>query len=200
MLCHVILGLLRDGRQRHGYDLILDYRMRTGTPPSAGNFYRELARLAAGKRIEAAANPPEADPRRLPYQITERGRREFDHWLEVAPMQGDEFANWMLFLDHATDAVREHQFDRREGALRVRSEALSRALEDELACPTQMDGTFQSLGPMLERQLKLVTAELEFLENFRQTYAAMLAQRSPEGCAPQVPERPAAHYTVLRKA
>ena len=199
MLCHVILGLLRDGRQRHGYDLILDYRMRTGTPPSAGNFYRELARLAVGKRIEATANPPEADPRRLPYQITERGRSEFDHWLEVAPMQGDEFANWMLFVDHATDAVRERQLERRQDALWVRSKALSRALEDA-ARPLDATAKFHPLAPMLERQLKLVTAELEFLEKFRQDYAAILARRTPEVRVQQASGPAAEQQNVVRKA
>ena len=114
-------------------------------------------------------------------------------------MQGDEFANWMLFVDHAIDAVRERQLERRQDALWVRSKALSRALEDA-ARPLDATAKFHPLAPMLERQLKLVTAELEFLEKFRQEYGAMLARRGPEVRAQQASGPVAEQPNALRKA
>src|SRR5262249_61544125 len=72
VLCHVLLGFLRDGRARHGYELLTEYRALTGEQLNAGNLYRELARLAGDGFVHATSNPPDADPRRIPYEITER--------------------------------------------------------------------------------------------------------------------------------
>ena len=47
MTRHVILGLLRDGRARHGYELMTELKARSDEPISTGHFYRELARMAA---------------------------------------------------------------------------------------------------------------------------------------------------------
>ena len=46
MQSHLILGLLRDGRLRHGYELIIEYTARSGTRVSAGCFYRGFKREA----------------------------------------------------------------------------------------------------------------------------------------------------------
>src|SRR5262249_6161905 len=37
----LLLGLLRDGHARHGYELITSYRTRSGLRTNPGNFYRE---------------------------------------------------------------------------------------------------------------------------------------------------------------
>src|SRR5579875_2855498 len=156
MFSHVILGLLRDGRQRHGYELINDYRLRSGTLPSPGNLYRELGRLAAAKLIATGVNPPDADPRRIPYQITDRGRRTFDQWLVSARTQSDEFHNWLLFIDRVPEDARERLLDRRQEDLWMRSKELARALEDA-SVRAREDGAASGYNPLpvvLERQSK----------------------------------------------
>jgi hypothetical protein len=61
VLCHVILGFLRDGRARHGYELVLEYRARVGERVNAGNLYRERGRLGGQGLVRAGANAPGAD-------------------------------------------------------------------------------------------------------------------------------------------
>src|SRR5579875_1888370 len=165
MFSHVILGLLRDGRQRHGYELINDYRLRSGTLPSPGNLYRELGRLAAAKLIATGVNPPDADPRRIPYQITDR----------------------------VPEDARERLLDRRQEDLWMRSKELARALEDA-SVRAREDGAASGYNPLpvvLERQSKLLAAELEFLKEFRATLAAQLRQPgSGTSAAPSAAVRP----------
>src|SRR4030095_12846668 len=96
MLWHVILGLLRDGRLHHGYELMTAYRVRSGTPASPGNFYRELARLETHGYAETGVNPPDADARRIPYHVTERGRGAFDRWLQAPPLTEGELSRGIL--------------------------------------------------------------------------------------------------------
>src|SRR5213596_1396376 len=74
MLRYVLLALLADGTPAHGYALMKAYRERSGVRLSIGNVYRELSRLAGEGLIVAATNPPGADPRRVPYRITDKGR------------------------------------------------------------------------------------------------------------------------------
>ena len=81
MFRYLVLGLLRNGDACHGYAVIKDYRKRTGQEASSGNFYRELQRLVGEGLVRTATNPPGADPRRAPYQITEAGSAVFDTWL-----------------------------------------------------------------------------------------------------------------------
>src|SRR5579885_470406 len=173
MFSHVILGLLRDGRQRHGYELINDYRLRSGTLPSPGNLYRELELLATATLLATGVNPPDADPRRIPYQITDRGRRTFDQWLVSARTQSDEFHNWLLFIDRVPEDARALE------------DASVRAREDGAA------SGYNPLPVVLERQSKLLAAELEFLKEFRATLAAQLRQPgSGTSAAPSAAVRP----------
>ncbi len=88
MFSRLLLGLLRDGHARHGYELITSYRTRSGLRTNPGNFYRELAKLVAQGSIEQDVRPRDADPRRIPYRITDQGRYEFDTWM-LDPISGD---------------------------------------------------------------------------------------------------------------
>src|SRR5262245_1083765 len=126
MLWHVILGLLRDGRLHHGYELMTAYRVRSGTPASPGNFYRELGRLGTHGYVETGVNPPDADARRIPYHITERGRGAFDRWLQAPPLTEGELSGWILFAGRLTDGERDRVLDGWEEQLWLRSQELSR--------------------------------------------------------------------------
>ncbi|HXJ33573.1 MAG TPA: PadR family transcriptional regulator, partial [Candidatus Eisenbacteria bacterium] len=104
MFYHLVLGCLREGKPRHGYDVCSELRTRTGLQVNPGNVYRELAKLAAHGLIGATANPPDADPRRNPYTITDGGRTAFDGWLRSPATQDEELSAWVAFLDRIPPA------------------------------------------------------------------------------------------------
>ena len=83
-----MLGLLRDGKPRHGYALMKAYRAVSDRKISTGNFYRELGRLLADGCVETAERPQDGDPRRAPYRITPQGTSCFDEWF-AAPLGSD---------------------------------------------------------------------------------------------------------------
>jgi DNA-binding PadR family transcriptional regulator len=169
MLWHVILGLLRDGRLHHGYELMTAYRVRSGTPASPGNFYRELARLETHGYVETGVNPPDADARRIPYHVTERGRGAFDRWLQAPPLTEGELSGWILFAGRLPDRDRDRVLDSWEEQLWLRSQELSRQQREvlEQGKTARPAGEYQSLRVLLSRQLKHVAADLAFLEELR---------------------------------
>ncbi len=169
MFSHLVLGFLRDGRARHGYDLLLEYRRRSGEKLNPGNLYRELARLAAGGMVQAGINPPGADSRRIPYQITDRGRHAFDQWLAGPDDDEGDLPTWLMFIDRIPAATRTRILDRRQEELWMQSKMLARQREDALADTVQPSSSteYSPLPFLLERRIKLVTAELEFLKHFR---------------------------------
>jgi DNA-binding PadR family transcriptional regulator len=176
MLSHLILGLLRDGQARHGYELITEYKARSGNQVSAGNFYRELARMAAERLVQTGVNPPDADARRIPYQITEKGRQSFDEWL-IGPGRDDgDLSAWLLFVDRVPHEIRDRLLDRWQDDLWLRGKSLSRAREDALLMQQSRQDTvrYNLLASLLSRRLKQVTADLEFLKEFRNDLLAWL--------------------------
>jgi DNA-binding PadR family transcriptional regulator len=166
MFSPLILGLLRDGRSRHGYQLMTGYAARSGNKTSAGSFYRELARLVSDGYLEMDVNPPEADPRRIPYRIEARGRAAFDRWLAAPSMDDADFALWLIFCDVAPPDTRARVLDRREEELWMQSKKLARSRDDALSSPPT-GSAWDPLPRVLSRQMKLVAAELEFLKEFR---------------------------------
>jgi DNA-binding PadR family transcriptional regulator len=180
MLRHSVLGLLRDGLPRHGYGLMTEYRARSGERISIGNLYRELGRLAGDGLVQSGVNPPDADPRRIPYQITERGRQVFDQWL-VAPLSHeDEVSARLVFVDQVPPEALARLLDRWQEELWFRGKALARGREDALARGAGDEGArrYDPLPALLSRQLKHVTAELEFLKEFRTEFDAWAEQKA----------------------
>jgi DNA-binding PadR family transcriptional regulator len=179
MQSHLILGLLRDGRLRHGYELIIEYKKRSGTRVSAGSFYRELSRLTGQGFVETGDNPPDADARRIPYRITDRGRSEFDGWLVRPTTPNGELETWLLFVDRILPETREQLLERQTEELWMRGKVLARARDDAL---TQRARTgYDPLPAVLSRRMKMVAAELEFLQEFRAELDARLGRpREPE--------------------
>jgi DNA-binding PadR family transcriptional regulator len=192
MLSHLILGFLRDGQARHGYELITEYKARSGNQVSAGNFYRELARMASERLVQTGVNPPDADARRIPYQITEKGRQSFDEWL-LSPARDDgELSAWVLFIDRVPQETRDRLLDRWQDDLWLRSKSLARAREDALLIQESRHDTvrYHLLASLLSRRLKQVTADLEFLKEFRSDLPTWLPP----------PKRPAAVADGVREA
>jgi DNA-binding PadR family transcriptional regulator len=174
MFWHLILGLLRDGRSRHGYELMTEYAARSGTKVSTGSFYRELARLVADGFVETGVNPPDADTRRIPYRIEESGRQAFDRWLTAPSMDDGDLGIWLMFADLASADARIRVLDRREEELWMRSKALARLRDDALTRPRKVDARYDPLPSLLSRQMKLVAAELEFFREFRLDFETWL--------------------------
>jgi DNA-binding PadR family transcriptional regulator len=169
MLSHLILGFLRDGQARHGYELITEYKARSGNQVSAGNFYRELARMASERLVQTGVNPPDADARRIPYQITEKGRHSFDEWVMSPGRDDGDLSSWFLFIDRVPHDTRDRLLDRWQDDLWLRSKSLSRQREDALLVQESRQDTvrYHLLASLLSRRLKQVTADLEFLKEFR---------------------------------
>ena len=86
MLRYVLLAVIAENGPLHGYALMKAFAARAGINLSIGNVYRELQRLRTDKHIEPVSNPADADPRRVPYIITDAGRVALASWFS-APAQ-----------------------------------------------------------------------------------------------------------------
>jgi DNA-binding PadR family transcriptional regulator len=186
MFSHLVLGCLRDGKPRHGYDVCAELRSRTGMHVNPGNVYRELAKLSLQGMIEASENPRDADVRRNPYLISDRGRREFDGWLRAPATQSDELSSWLAFLDRVPAPELPGLLERLQERLWLQTKTLTRDREDLLA-QARHNGHASRYDVAIVRslfQLKQLTAILEFVEEL---------QRSPAiGSSPGIepPRRP----------
>ena len=169
MVYHAILGLLRDGRTRHVYDLVREYRTRAGRAVNAGNFYRECSKLVAQRLIAPDANPPDADPRRIPYRITPTGCRDFDSWLlQPRPLQ-PSFDNWMIFADMLSSIERVRLLDEMREALWAESKTLGSDRERALSRARRLPEPhgFNPSTFLVLRRITQITAELELLQELR---------------------------------
>jgi DNA-binding PadR family transcriptional regulator len=184
MFSHLVLGCLRDGKPRHGYDVCSELRARTGLQVNPGNVYRELAKLAAQRLIEPSAKPPDADVRRNPYLISDRGRASFDAWLISPTTQSEELSSWLAFLDRVSPTALPALLERLQERLWLQTKMLTRDRE-ELVTRDRMNGDATLHDVAAARtlfQLKQLTAVLEFVEEL---------QRSPflNPSAPVPPQR-----------
>ena len=179
MFRFLILGLLRNGTRLHGYALVKEYRERSGSEVSTGNFYRELQRLVVDGLIRSAANPPEADARRTPYEITDVGASLFDEWFTARDAAGgafseDDISARALFMADSDPTVVAGLLEHMEENLWFAGKTLERSRQ-LLLNRSDQPGRFDVLPLLLARRLKRVAADLEFLEEFQATYAQWLA-------------------------
>jgi DNA-binding PadR family transcriptional regulator len=175
MVRYAILGLLRDGNARHGYGLLKEYRRLSGSQLSVGNVYRELQRLLADGLIEPTANPPGADTRRTPYRITEDGIAAFNAWLS-GPRRGcatdyyDEMTlRACLVVQMKDPPVGEAVLDRWREELGDRRLQFDRERRSGFAAIATTTG-FDPLGLLVERALKHLAVDEEFIEELRAAY------------------------------
>ena len=177
MFRYLILGMLRNGSRMHGYAMVKDYRERSGIEVSTGNFYRELQRLVVEGLIRGAANPPGADARRTPYEITELGVTVFDDWfLSSAAAAGaapeDDISARALFVAESDAGQVAHVLERLRENLWFVGKTLERDRQLALgrAPARAADGPFAALPLLLARRIKHVAADLEFIEEFRDAF------------------------------
>ena len=187
MFRYLLLGLLRDGKPQHGYALMKSCRARSGVETSTGNIYRELQRLVGEGLVRVCQNPPGADPRRTPYEITAAGREAFDLWLGERPGPesltdccDDEISVRAMFLGEVDVAIANEVLDGWKDALwiscreveHVRRSALRDADEDLAVLPI-----------LLARRLRHLAADVDLVEELRTAYlanATARAQRAPK--------------------
>jgi len=191
MFRYLVLGLLRDGKPRHGWALRNDYRDRAGVEINSGSFYRELQRLVAD-RLVRLADVPEPDARRTPYVILDAGRSAFDRWVAsrlsaVEPAADDEVGCRAAFL-------REGDPERMRAALSEWQEQLwiaGKTLERERldAVDRRRTDTVRGdvLSLLLARRIRHVAADLEFVAEA----AALFERWCEEGGMPATGEVPA---------
>jgi DNA-binding PadR family transcriptional regulator len=185
MFRYLVLGLLRDGEARHGYALMKQYRDRSGLQLNTGNFYRELARLVAEGLIQTVANPTEADPRRAPYQITTSGSACFDAWLAGPTGTGvgryeDELSARAMFLADAEPAVVMKLLDGWKEDLWLKSKVDERTRRSVMSDRVEngvFPRSFPALPLLLARNIKHVTADIEFLQELSTAYRQWIEKR-----------------------
>jgi DNA-binding PadR family transcriptional regulator len=182
MFRYLVLGLLRDGKSRHGYALMKEYRDRAGLQLSTGNFYRELQRLVAEGLVRTVDKPSDGDPRRAPYEITPTGSAAFDAWLTGPTGSGlgryeDELSSRALFLAAAGPGVAHRLIESWKEELWIRSKMHERSRGALIIQrPNTVRQPFDVLPFLLARNLKHLAADLEFLEEFRMAYGAWAAK------------------------
>jgi len=173
MIRFLILGLLRDGKPRHGYAMMKEHRDGSGLQLSIGNFYRETARLLTDGLVRAADNPPDADKRRLPYQITERGASAFDAWLAVPDVTAssdyqDELSLRVFLAGHAGSSLGTGVLDAWREELVLRRTVLQRAAIGGLRDGEQR-AELALRDMLVARRLGHIGVDLELLDAFRAT-------------------------------
>ena len=199
MFSHLLLGLLRDGQPRHGYQLITEYRARSGLTTNPGNVYRQLAKLVSDGLIEEELKATDTDPRRIPYRITGRGRDEFDAWLLNPDNDQDDLDTWLLFADMLPVDERRRLLERLEEGWWMRIKTLDRSRQAAVAKARRRGDTgYHPAQLLLLRRTKLLTADLEFLEEVRRELDA--GGTAPVVIEPQAAEPEAEAPGELRRA
>jgi DNA-binding PadR family transcriptional regulator len=160
-----ILGLLRNREPQHGYALMKEYNRRTGRNYGAGYFYRQLGELLTEGFVRSAPNPLGADPRRTPYQITDRGIESFDHWFEEPSRETqdssvDPIARAMFFSDVERAVANRVLSEWKEDLLQR-----AKALQQDLQYAQVRRKEASDMRPMLiHRNLYRLAADLQFLD------------------------------------
>jgi DNA-binding PadR family transcriptional regulator len=178
MLRCVILGLLRDGKPRHGYALMKAYRELSGIEIGPGSFYRDLPRLVAERLIRPTENPPDADERRVPYAITDAGAAAFDTWFTEHPpansteCREDDLGARMAFFAEAKPEATRKVIGQWQDELWIQAKRLERA--HELAVTRTRSASdppkFPILALQLQRRLRHLDTDVTFLKEIHSLY------------------------------
>jgi hypothetical protein len=159
-----------------------EHEARSGQRISTGSFYRELGRLLADGLVRTIASPPDGDPRRTPYVVTEEGAALFDAWFRRRPGEPssseDDLAARGVFL-RDTDPASVHQMlSDWEETLWLRSKILERQRKAVLKA-LQESGASELASPalLISRRLAHVSADIEFLEKLSKAYGQWLVEQ-----------------------
>jgi DNA-binding PadR family transcriptional regulator len=185
----VLLALLANGDAAHGYALMKAYRDRSGFRLSIGNVYRELQRLVGEGLIVTAANPPGADARRAPYQITDAGREALAMWLG-APVHtlisapADPLSHRVAILGDIDPALAGEFLDELQTDLWEQTKSLER----ERAIASQRERRHPPALPtralLLSRRAKHLATDIEMVAEMRTLLAAASKRSGARSTAP----------------
>jgi DNA-binding PadR family transcriptional regulator len=183
MLRYVILVLLDDDKAKHGYALMKEYRARSGVRLNMGNVYRELQRLKESGLIADAASGPNADPRRVSYAITPRGKQTLAGWLaqpahRIARPAPDALFYRLVVLDDMTGRESAAFLDDLHETLLLQLKQIE--TERRLA---RSQGGRASRDILLERQALHLAADIQLVGEAR----SRLADEKPVAPATDVP-------------
>jgi len=184
MLRYLILGVLRDGRARHGYGIMKEYRDVSGAEISIGNFYREIQRLARDGLIQAVVNRGDVDRRRIPYETTPTGREVFDAWVSSPLAWGltehqDDVSLCAYLISRTAHVLGAKVTKQWREELGLRRQVAAHALE----ATSPRDGVVQAgrltlRRLLLARRLERVCADVEFVGRFEAAYGALIEERT----------------------
>jgi DNA-binding PadR family transcriptional regulator len=191
MLRHLILGLLRHRGPRHGYALMKEYRDASGREINVGNFYREFQRLQLDGLVRPVRNPTGADSRRVPYEITELGRTEFDAWLArpapVVPVDYEnEYSLRAFFVLQGMRPLAKQVLDNWFDELSAQRRVFQSAREEALHASSDASGARSATPTLplwLERRLNHLAIDLEFIESLRSACTTPCADRAEPPCS-----------------
>jgi DNA-binding PadR family transcriptional regulator len=182
---YVVLGLLRDGKPRHGYALMKAYRDQVGVQVSTGNFYRELQRLVTEGWVRTVERADGADARQAPYAITPAGAASFDEWFAdtntppTHTASEDQLSSRILFLAEVSPEVARRLLDRWTDELCRRAHQLEQARLAAQTAAAEHPDRFPVLPILLGRRLRHVTADLALVDELRDAYESWLGEVAP---------------------
>lgn len=204
MIRYLILGLLRDRRPRHGYALMKEYRDGSGRALSIGNVYRELQRLRNEGFVRTCSNPPDSDPRRLPYEITDTGCSAFDAWLHGTAGDenggGEETEHSLRAFLVVKNALPQADvvLDEWRQDLKARSRQLGRDRAIAVAAAAGNGNSPRALW--LTRRARHVDVDLEFVDRV-QAWLAPATRARPRRVGPNAARARVRHPTkVMRRS
>ena len=174
-LSYLILGLLRDGTASHGYRLLAQHKALSGITTNTGNIYRELGVLQRAEFV--VPTEPDGEQKTIPYYITVAGERDFDRWLlDPATLENhSQMSTWILFAASVPREDRVEILESLRERIWLQSKGVERARSDALRT-IKNNGKAHEYHPapfLLLRELKHLTADLDFLEEFRAALEAL---------------------------
>jgi DNA-binding PadR family transcriptional regulator len=143
------------------------YHDGSGQRVSIGNVYRELQRLASEGLVRSAPNPPDADARRILYEITRTGADQFDAWLARSSRDGAEGEHLLkaFFAVNGEPSIAARVLEHWEEELAARRRKLERVRRDALE--RGHDAGLRSLPLFLDHRLRHVAVDLDFVSQVR---------------------------------
>ena len=159
---HAILGLLSQ-RPMHGYELKKEFEQSVSFIWSIniGQLYTLLKKMEEENAIVKETVPQENRPDRLVYEITDKGRKEFQEWLSspvIRKNTKDEFYLKMMFLEKVMKEDAKKFIDEQ---LETTEKQLNEFIKIKSSSGDRMD---KFMGLLLEASIMHFQVDIEWLK------------------------------------